>query len=212
MPTHPLANPFDDTAVAQRYEAWYAGIGREADTLEKAILGKMLLHFPTAHSILEIGCGTGHFTRWLAQRGYSATGVDIAEPMLNEARRLGGAEYLPGDALSLPFASQSYDITALITTLEFVPDPLRALAEAVRVARQGLLLGVLNRWSVLALRHRLSGKALWRAAGHRIKAITWRTTLWPLWPLWPMPGAGDLPLPWGGFIGMAVQLHEKGSP
>lgn len=228
IPDHPFANPFDDTAVAQRYEAWYAGIGREADVLEKAILDKMLLHFPTAHSILEIGCGTGHFTRWLAQRGYSATGVDIAEPMLNEARRLGGADYLPGDALALPFPAQSYDITALITTLEFVPDPSRALAEAVRVARQGVLLGVLNRWSVLALRHRLSGKALWRAArffgpwelaamvrqaaGHRIKAITWRTTLWPLWPLWPMPVVGDLPLPWGGFIGMAVQLHENGSP
>ncbi len=220
-PDHLFANPFDDTAVAQRYEAWYAGAGREADTLEKDILAKMLLRFPAAQTILEIGCGTGHFTRWLAQRGYSTLGVDIAEPMLTEARHLGGAEYRQGDALSLPFASGSYDVTTLITTLEFVPDPARALAEAIRVARQGVLLGVLNRWSLLALHHRLSGKATWRAArffgarelaamvrqaaGGELKGIAWRTTLWRI------PGVRDLPLPWGGFIGMAVQLHEKGS-
>lgn len=217
-----MANPFDNATVAQRYEAWYSSAGKAADELEKALLEKLLRCFPQAHSVLEVGCGTGHFTRWMAQRGLAAVGVDLAEPMLNEARRLGGADYLLGNALSLPFADASHDLTALITTLEFVPDPSRALAEAVRVARQGVLLGVLNRWSVLALRHRLSGKAWWRAARFfgpwelaalvrhaargRVKAITWRTTLWPL------PAVRDLPLPWGGFIGMAVQLHEKGSP
>jgi hypothetical protein len=77
---------------------------------------------------------------------------------------------------------------------------------------------VLNRWSVLALRYRLSGKPLWRCArffgpreltglvraGARQRAgrIRWRTTLWPI------PGVRDLPLPWGGFMGMAVQLRS----
>ena len=32
-------------------------------------------------------------------------------------------------------------------------------------------------------------------------AVVWRTTLWPLWP-------GALPLPWGGFIGVAVRFSE----
>lgn len=127
-----------------------------------------------------------------------------------------------GDALALPFADGSYDVTALITTLEFLSDPARALAEAVRVARQGVVLGVLNRWSVLALRYRLSVKALWRsarffgtgelarmareAAGRRAKTVFRRTTLWPI------PAARDLSLPWGGFIGMAVELHEESRP
>jgi len=179
----------------------------------------LLDRFPDARSVLEVGCGTGHFTRWMAERGLDALGVDISEPMLAEARRLGGPTYLRSDALSLPFADRTYDLTALITTLEFLPDPLRALAEAVRVARQGVLLGVLNRWSVLGLRYRLSGKALWRsarffaprelvdlarrAADRRVKTVLWRTTLWPI------PGARDLPLHCGGFIGMAVILHEE---
>ena len=212
-------NPFEDPALATRYEQWYAGAGREADILEKKLLGKLLCCFPDAHSVLEVGCGTGHFTRWMAERGLEAVGLDISGSMLDEARRLGGPKYLLGDALSLPLVAQSYDVTALITTLEFLKDPARALAEAVRVARHGVLLGVLNRWSLLTLRYRLSGKALWRcarffgpwelatlarrAAGGRVKSITWRTTLWPI------SGVGDLPLPWGGFIGMLVQLSEE---
>jgi hypothetical protein len=110
-------------------------------------------------------------------------------------------------------------LVALITTLEFISAPERALAEAVRVARQGILLGVLNRYSLLALRRRRSGKAPWRsarffgpgelvdlaraAAGRRMRSVGWRTTLWPL------PGVRDLRLPWGGFIGLAVKLSEE---
>jgi SAM-dependent methyltransferase len=215
-------NPFDDPALANRYEAWYAGEGRRADVREKELLGKLFRWFPRAHSVLEVGCGTGHFTRWMADQGLNATGLDISQPMLSEARRLGGPKYLLGDALSLPFADRSYDLTALVTTLEFLPDPMRALVEAVRVSRQGVVLGVLNRWSLLAVRYRLSGKALWRsarfyapgelavlarrAAGRRAGTVVWRTTLWPI------SGVRDLPLPWGGFIGLAMQLHEEATP
>jgi len=214
-----LPNPFTDQALASRCEAWYAGEGRRADILERELLGKLLRLFPSAHSILEVGCGTGHFTRWMAESGLDAVGLDISEPMLNEARRLGGAQYLTGDAHALPFPDRSYDVTALITTLEFLADPARALAEAVRVARHGVLLGVLNRWSVLTLRYRSSGKAMWRsarffgprelasmvrtAAGRRAGRVSWRTTVWPV------PVVRDLPLPWGGFIGMAVLLQEE---
>jgi Methyltransferase domain len=149
--------------------------------------------------------------------GFDTVGLDVSEAMLNEAQRRGGAQYVSGDAHALPFADRSYDVTALITTLEFVADPPRALSEAMRVARMGVVLGVLNRWSVLALRYRLSGKPLWRcarffgpwelaglareASRHRAAATLWRTTLWPV------PGIRDLPLPWGGFIGMAVVLR-----
>jgi SAM-dependent methyltransferase len=212
-------NPFEDPALASRYEAWYANEGRRADILEKALLGKLLQLLPRARSILEVGCGTGHFTRWLGESGLDAMGLDISEPMLSEARRFGGPRYLLGDARSLPLADRSSDVTALITTLEFLPDPGCALSEAMRVARQGVLLGVLNRWSLLALQYRLSGRALWRsarffgpwelarlaqrAAGRRATKVTWRTTLWPV------PGVRDLPLPWGGFIGMVVELQEE---
>ena len=219
-PVSRAGNPFDDPAVASRYEDWYAGPGRHADRLERHLLGKLLRSFPGARSVLEVGCGTGHFARWLAEQGLDTVGIDVSQRMLDEARRRsGGPRYLSGDALALPVADRSYDVAALITALEFLPDPCRALAEAARAARTGILLGVLNRWSLLALRRRWSGAAMWRAArffgpwelarlvrlaaGRRVGAIAWRTTLWPL------PAVRDLPLPWGGFIGMAVQLGAE---
>jgi ubiquinone/menaquinone biosynthesis C-methylase UbiE len=211
-------NPFADSAVATRYEDWYAGPGRKADALEKGLLAKLVAHFQGARTALEVGCGTGHFSRWLVERGFAVVGLDLSWPMLLEARRLQSPPCLQGEAQALPFSDRSVDLVVLITTLEFVENPLRALEEAVRVARLGLILGVLNRWSLLALRYRSSGKTLWQAAhfysvgevkrlvvqaaGERLLSVRWRTTLWPI------PQVPDASLPWGGFIGLAVQLNS----
>ena len=214
-----MSNPFDEEALAKRYEDWYAGRGRRADRLEKQLLARLLTNFSGAKTVLEVGCGTGHFARWLAEQGFRVVGLDISPAMLAEATKRNGVKYVIGDALALPFADRSFDIVAFITTLEFVADPQSALSEAVRVARRGLLLGVLNRYSLLAVKRKICATPPWNearflslgglmrslrdVAGTRLARIQWRTTLWPV------PGLRSLPLPWGGFIGMAVQLRQK---
>ena len=208
-------NPFADPAIVSGYESWYETTGRRADRLEKLLLKRLLAGFPRASTILEVGCGTGHFTRWFAEQGLQATGLDLSRPMLAEAVRLGSPPCVHGDALALPFSTGAFDLVALVTTLEFLPEPVQALAEALRVARHGLVLGVLNRQSLLERQSKREGGPIWgvarffalaelsrlvhRAAAGRPTEIIWRTTLWPVW-------SGVLPLPWGGFIGMAVML------
>ena len=175
----------------------------------------MLARFPRASAILEVGCGTGHFTRWFGEQSLQAMGVDLSRPMLIESACPGSPQCVRGDALALPFSTAAFDLVTLVTTLEFLPDPVQALAEALRVARQGLVLGVLNRQSLLGRQSKREGGPIWgvaqlftpaelsrlvhRAAAGRPTEIIWRTTLWPVW-------SGVLPLPWGGFIGMAVML------
>jgi ubiquinone/menaquinone biosynthesis C-methylase UbiE len=209
-----LHNPFASSEIAAAYDTWYQAAGRQADHQEKVLLKRLLNYFPAARSILEVGCGTGHFTRWFGEQGLQAVGLDLSWPMLEVAKRLSSPLCLQGDAPVLPFHSASIDLVALITTLEFLPDPVQALSEALRVARQGLLLGVLNAQSRLGRRYKREAGPIWEAARFytpdELKrvlrkvvggkpGIVWRTTLWPFWP-------GALPLPWGGFIGMAVRV------
>lgn len=210
-------NPFAQHDMAARYERWYSGPGRRADLLEKRLLLKMLQPLGDVQSILDVGCGTGHFTRWFRELGIDATGLDSSLAMLEQARTLNGGIYVEGDALALPFVERSFDATSLITTLEFVADPVQALTEASRVARCRLLLGVLNAHSMLAWSYQRTEKKLWEAAhfytvaelsqlvrksiGERVQSMQWRTTLWPY------PLNASLPLPWGGFIGLSVQLR-----
>jgi SAM-dependent methyltransferase len=216
-----------DESVAAHYEAWYeTPEGQRADELEKAVLSWLLRGFSRPESVLEIGCGTAHFTRWLSDQGLAATGLDLSAAMLAEARVLDGVPLVQGDARRLPFADGAFDLTALVTTLEFLERPRESLAEALRVARRGVVLGVLNRWSVLGLQRRLAG--LFRrtvydgarfygvgelkhlategctrsVAGGKARVI-WRTTLFPRG--WPWAQAR---LPWGGFIGMALIAND----
>lgn len=215
-------NPFEDPALARGYDAWYAGPGRQADEREKRLLGRWLRRFPPGTSVLEIGCGTGHFTRWMRNGGFAPTGVDVSSAMLEQAERADGIRYVRGDAGALPFEEGAFELAAFITSLEFVPDAGRALDEALRVARRGLLLGALNRHSWLGRQCQRSGQLPWTAAhfftvpelaaavrvraGGRLARLSWRTTLWPL------PGVGSLPLPWGGFIGLLAELHPPAKP
>jgi ubiquinone/menaquinone biosynthesis C-methylase UbiE len=210
--------------AAAHYEDWYeTPEGRRADELEKAALWRLLEKFSGAQSVLEVGCGTGHFTRPLSDQGLAAVGLDISAAMLAQAQALDGAYLVQGDAVRLPFADRAFDLTALVTALEFVERPREALAEALRVARRGVLLGVLNRWSTLGLWHQLVGffrptvydtalfysvwevKRLLRSVADERARIVWRTTLFPRW--WPRPWAN---LPWGGFIAMALLLPKTG--
>jgi len=210
-----------DESVAAHYEAWYeTPEGRRADDLEKTVLNWLLRGFSGSESVLEIGCGTGHFTRWLSDQGLAAVGLDLSAAMLQEARSLAGVSLVQGDARRLPFADGAFDLTALVTTLEFLERPRESLAEALRVARRGVMLGVLNRWSVLGLQRRLAGlfrptvydaarfysvgelkRLLQLIAGEKAH-IVWRTTLFPRG--WPWQQAR---FPWGGFIGMALMYH-----
>jgi len=212
-----IDNPFDDPALAGGYETWYEAEGRAADELERDLLGWLLAGWPDARSALEIGTGTGRFARWLSGMDWRMVGLDISAPMLTEAARRDGGVFVRADASALPFATGVFDVALMVTTLEFLPDPRRALREAARVARRGVVLGVLNRWHPLAWQRRRSGLPLWQVAHFytppeltnlvrqalSVKAdmITWRTTLLPRF--WPQDHSRLL---FGAFIGMRVKL------
>ena len=216
-----MRDPFERPEVAANYEQWYqTPAGRRADRLEKQVLGSLLVEFPGARSILEVGCGTGHFSRWFTQQGLWTVGLDRSAAMVAEVRRDPPFGLVLGDGMKLPFRDSAFDLVAFVTTLEFVEDPVQALREARRVATQGLILGVLNAWSILGWTRRVKGwfrpslyrearfysvlrlrRLLREALGQEGQRMAWRTTLYPSW--FPVEQA---PFPWGGFIGLAVKF------
>lgn len=133
------------------YDAWYdTPRGRWIGDAEFALLHKLLM--PEAgESILDVGCGTGWFTRrFAALNKLSVTGLDPNADWLDYARqRAPQINWLEGDARKLPFEDGSFDVVVSVTALCFVDDSQQALREMVRVARRRIVLGLLNRHSLL---------------------------------------------------------------
>ena len=148
-----------------QYDAWYYTVrGRWIGEIEFHLI-LALLEPEAGARILDVGCGTGYFTRRFAAEGYEATGVDPDPAMLAFARahRAGAEDYLRGDARRLPFCDGAFDYCISIAALCFIPEERAALAEMVRVCRRGLALGLLNRRSLLYL---TKGRADGRGAYH----------------------------------------------
>lgn len=93
--------------------------------------------------ILDVGCGTGEFTRRVADLfpGALVVGVDLHEPhlALARARSPHGRRvlYEQGDAFSLAAPDRSFDLVACRHLLQAVPHPEEIVKEMVRVARPG---------------------------------------------------------------------------
>lgn len=93
--------------------------------------------------VLEVGCGAGQGSRWVAQHGGTAVGCDIAEGMLAVGRELNrstgvAVPLILADARHLPFAARSFDLVfTAFGAIPFVPDPDAIHREVARVLRPG---------------------------------------------------------------------------
>lgn len=84
--------------------------------------------------LLDIACGPGGLAARAASRGAVPVGVDIAEGMLAEARRLNPAiEFHKSQAESLPFDAGSFDAVCINFGMHHFAEPDRAAAEVYRV-------------------------------------------------------------------------------
>jgi SAM-dependent methyltransferase len=175
--------------AAGHYEAWYGtAAGRRADQAERTLLRWLLAGFPGAHSVLEVGCGTGHFTAWLATQRLRAVGLERAPAMLvTMRRRFPELPAILGDAHQLPLRAGAVDVVVFVTALEFLEEPAQARRP---------LLSQAHDYSIRSLRALVR-----RAAGKRLHGVRWASTLFPD-GLWRRRAR----IPVGNIIGLSAVL------
>ena len=115
----------------------------------KTIIPFILDSIPKETTILDAGCGDGFGTYLLASSGLKATGVDIADKMVQKARserKHPDGQFLKGDLTSLPFENSSFHSIMAINSIEWTERPLVALNEMRRVVQPNghLFLGLLG--------------------------------------------------------------------
>jgi len=140
---------FDFGPLASLYEDWYATPeGKAHDIVQQRDISTMIQPARGSQRLLDVGCGTGHWSRFFNALGYEVQGIDISEEMIRTAKEISpGCRFDVGSACDLPFPDASFDITASITALEFIPDQAAAVREMARCTRSGgiMLIGTLNR-------------------------------------------------------------------
>lgn len=140
-PTLPGTLP-DKRQVAasfSRAAASYDSVAALQRAVGLALLDQLPAGLQPAHW-LDLGSGTGHFSRALAERFSAATGVavDIAEGMLRHAREQGGARHhVAGDAERLPLRDGRVDLVFSSLAVQWCDQFGSVLSEARRVLRPG---------------------------------------------------------------------------
>jgi SAM-dependent methyltransferase len=92
--------------------------------------------------VIDLGCGTGYFSAWLAKRGARPVGVDVTPAQLDTARRLQaetGLEFplVEASAESVPLPDASFDLAFSEYGASIWCDPYLWLPEAYRLLRPG---------------------------------------------------------------------------
>jgi ubiquinone/menaquinone biosynthesis C-methylase UbiE len=211
--------------IVQNYEAYYQTKYRRADVLEKKLLRKLLEQIGDTQKLLEVGCGTGHFTRWMETLGIECSGLDLSHLMLREARKLWvHGPFAQGESSHLPLKAKAFDVVVFIACLEYMPDLVAVFSEAARVARKGIIIGLMNKWSPPTIRRIIQVKMgrnpyyenakfysisdmkriLRDTFGDKHTIVYWTTTVFAR-----IFGNMESALfPYGSFLGIAVKLGD----
>ena len=141
LPGLPGALP-DKRQVAASFSRAAASYDSVAE-LQRAVGAHLLGLLPQGaapHCWIDLGSGTGHFSRQLQQRYPQALGlaVDIAEGMLRHAREAGGAAFhVAGDAERLPLRDGCAQLMFSSLAVQWCADFRAVLGEALRVLQPG---------------------------------------------------------------------------
>ena len=114
-------------------------------------------------TVVDLGCGAGHYAIELASRGYRVIGVDYSPAMLALARQRAAEAGVTIDLrecdldVALPLTTETVDAAILVSVLQAAKDPVQLLAQVRNALRPGgqLLIESVRRFGALSHGKRL---------------------------------------------------------
>jgi SAM-dependent methyltransferase len=121
------------------------------DQITKRILDRSL--WLQNKRVLDLGCGIGRLTLWMARKAQHVTAMDISEEMIGVVRnaaasqRLHNTTVLVYDGTMLPYVDASFDVIVCVGVLKYVIDEedfCRVIGEMCRTVTRGGQIAVID--------------------------------------------------------------------
>ena len=144
--SHPVARQFLDGWLAEARKATvFRGTAGKYDAKRDLITGQLErfgIAVGPATRVLEIGCGVGYWTAYLAGRGVRRyTGNDITPiSVATLSQRYPDFEFVQGDAGEIPLPPLAYDLVLMIDVTQHITDDaafVRAMRNVWRAVTPG---------------------------------------------------------------------------
>lgn len=139
----PINNAFYD----ELHEKWYESddhpiaLLRAENNLRNPWVEKVIMEkLGRSCSVLDVGCGAGFLTSYLAKKGHHVSGVDLSEKSLAIAKQNDttmSIQYQLATGYDLPFPDGTFDVVTAMDMLEHVEKPELVIKEASRVLKKG---------------------------------------------------------------------------
>ncbi len=120
----PIGEEFDD--ISEIYDST-----RPAAT--EAELRAVSVELGDCCLILDVGVGTGRFSKPLSDLGFEMVGIDLSRKMLAKARQKGIRNLILADANNMPFKDRTFDASIIVHVLHLLPNWLSVISEMGRV-------------------------------------------------------------------------------
>lgn len=144
-------SPEMETLKTKLKTTWEAGdfseVAKHIETVAEAFVKR--LNIQPGMKVLDVACGSGNLAIIAAQKGAEVTGVDIADNLIESAKKRAEAAGLDikfevGDAEAMPYDDNSFDLVMTMFGAMFAPRPEVAASELVRVCKPGGTIAMAN--------------------------------------------------------------------
>jgi ubiquinone/menaquinone biosynthesis C-methylase UbiE len=143
-----MTNSTNTHGIADAYDRWAETYDNDPNPTREMASAVLRQFKPdlTGHDVIEVGCGTGHNTEWIAEHARSVIALDFSEEMLAKAKaRLSSSQVQllqHNINFQWPIAEASADVVIVMLVLEHIENLETVFSEAARILRVdgGLLL------------------------------------------------------------------------